>query len=556
MRILVLQLARFGDIYLTWPSLRALQRQGHEVHLLVRERFQAATLGLSGVTVHVLPTASILEPILSTGSDSEALARLAAVTEELSALQFAKIINLSFSPASSYLTQLLSQPSTEVRGYTRHEDGYLSIPDDSSAYFYAQIGIDKPNRYHLNDVFAAVSDVTLLPQDRAPETHAKLDRLVVHLGASQIQKAYSPELWVQVLKNLAGRFLGEIILIGSDDERVLSETVMKQANMLELRNRTGETSLPELFELIASARVLIGADSAPIHIAGLVGTPVLNLSSRTVNFWETGPSSPGSRVLFAEDLQLLEPAVVASEALALLNHRGPLGPCYVRTENGYDGYLQNPKDEFAWQLLQALYTGSAYPKAPDLACRLAFQRLFELAELALIQLARWKVDDHESSTASQILGSIDQLLQELPRLNRDVAPVVQWFQTQRLRLPPASGDETLRATRKLFEELLWIAAVYHQPQTDPRAAIALCSQLTPALREYEFSAVEAEFQRLIASLQDLARHSTNVGERPWSSVLKGMNEALRRRDYIELADQLEYELKPQLEFVSNFSSRP
>lgn len=65
MKILVLQLARFGDIYLTWPALRALRRRYPDasIHLLVRERFVAATEGLgAGIDVHVFPTARFWHP--------------------------------------------------------------------------------------------------------------------------------------------------------------------------------------------------------------------------------------------------------------------------------------------------------------------------------------------------------------------------------------------------------------------------------------------------------------------------------------------------------------
>ena len=51
MRILVLQLARFGDIFQTWPTLKALRRQHpeSEIHFLVRSRFSEAASGLTGI---------------------------------------------------------------------------------------------------------------------------------------------------------------------------------------------------------------------------------------------------------------------------------------------------------------------------------------------------------------------------------------------------------------------------------------------------------------------------------------------------------------------------
>lgn len=558
MRILVLQLARFGDIYQTWPTLLSLKRQGFEVHLVTRERFQAATEGLEGVHLHCLPTAHILEPIYlgmdSPTCEAVALTNLEAWLKPLAELQFDRVINLSFSPLSSYLTDILSGPTTMSAGYTRHEDGYLAIPDDTSAYFYAQVGIGRANRYHLTEIFAAIAQVELLGQDRAPLAFQKRNQIVVHLGASQVAKTYSPELWIEALKSIQLEFQGEIVLIGSQDERALSVRVQQELKGSKatgrIKNLTGQTRIPDLLPLIGSAQVLIGADSAPIHIASLVGTKVLNLSSKTVNFWETGPLTEGSRILYAETIDAIAPQAVSSEALALINGANPTSPCFVRNSQGnFETHGLKTEQDFSWSLIEALYTGTPYPQSPNFSTTLAFQRLFELSELAITQLHKIDISNVEANPASQILANIDELLEEIPRLNAEVIPLTQWFQTQRLRLKPGPLSETLQATLKLFEELLWITAVYHQPQTHPQVAIALCAEIAPHLREYEFTKVEPDFQRLMAALQDLARHQTKVGDRPWSLVLEQMNLALDRRDYIELADQLEFELKPQLQFA-------
>ena len=47
MKILILQLARLGDIYQTWPTVRALKRtlgSDVQVDMLIRSRFAAATM--------------------------------------------------------------------------------------------------------------------------------------------------------------------------------------------------------------------------------------------------------------------------------------------------------------------------------------------------------------------------------------------------------------------------------------------------------------------------------------------------------------------------------
>ena len=66
MKILVIQIARLGDILMTWPAMRALRRAHPqaEIHLLVRPRFEAATRGLECVDrVIAMPSLEILEPL-------------------------------------------------------------------------------------------------------------------------------------------------------------------------------------------------------------------------------------------------------------------------------------------------------------------------------------------------------------------------------------------------------------------------------------------------------------------------------------------------------------
>ncbi|MGZ3723636.1 MAG: glycosyltransferase family 9 protein, partial [Bdellovibrionales bacterium] len=312
MRILVLQLARFGDIYQTWPTLQALKRKhpGCELHVLVRNRFQEAAQDFPGITVHALPTQEIMRPLFEGLPIEASHEELRAFLQPLCDTSFDAIINLSFSPASSYLTDYLASSRTEVRGYTRHSDGHFNIPDDTSAYFYAQVGIGRANRYHLTEIFAAVAGVDLSEDDFrvAEQTYAgPRHGIVVHLGASTAEKIYPPELWVSAIREILETSPVAVTLVGSAGERGLAETVTSQLSNPELTNRVGETSLRELFQTVNGASLLIGADSAPVHIASLTQTPVLNLSSSSVNFWETGPLAAGSRVLYHENIQKISP---------------------------------------------------------------------------------------------------------------------------------------------------------------------------------------------------------------------------------------------------------
>lgn len=100
MKVLITQLARFGDIYQSWPTIRAVKRKypDAEVHVLVRRRFASAMEGI-GVScqVHQMDTARVLEPIYSLQSDvGVSLKLLGDWVEGLKCHDFSEIINLSF----------------------------------------------------------------------------------------------------------------------------------------------------------------------------------------------------------------------------------------------------------------------------------------------------------------------------------------------------------------------------------------------------------------------------------------------------------------------------
>jgi heptosyltransferase III len=554
-RILVLQLARFGDIYQSWPTLKALKRLNPEaeVHVLVRQRFRSALEGLGGIVVHTLPSAEILGPIVESADENQSLKRLTEFAAQLASYNFTRIINLSFSPFSSYLSDFLAPQGSGVyvRGYSRAADGYLAIPDDASAYFYAQAQLGGHNRFHITDIFASVAGVDLIEADypALPPPTARQPEIIVHLGASQANRLYPAELWVKVLKQICSYLPLNVTLVGGKEEWKLAQTVMEQVDDAQLANAVGTTSLWQLVERINNAVMVIGCDSAPAQIASLTSTPVLHLTSATANFWTTGPISAGTRILHNSELDKISPDRISREAIAMYYGRYATGPCIRRLARvGSFAPHDLSFDDFPWQLIEALYTNKPFPETSTQEDLIAIQRLFELSELALSQLKQWK-EKGPTPTGTQILAQTDLLIREVGRMNPRIEPIVQWFETERLRIPSVTKDEVMERTIKIFSDLHLISSVYRryaQPEKENQRVVALCKKLTPALREYDFVSVNEQFNDLISTLHELSRHSTKVGDSGWSELLTQLNGALERRDYVEVADQLEYVLVPAL----------
>jgi ADP-heptose:LPS heptosyltransferase len=451
MRILVLQLARLGDIYLTWPILRSLRRQwpDAQIEIVVRQRFHEATLGLEGVVdrVHVLDSADILEPLyarLERSGIKESLGRLEEFITSCKVRPFDQIINLTYSPLSSYLTKILSGPYTQVSGYSRHSDGGLFPVDEVAAYFLAQGGVGGPNRLHLLDIFAAAAGVTLQPSDlqvSIPEPQAHIRSTIERLGAAKCvaiqmyastpEKSLSQQEWEWVLPHLAERTGAHLVLLGSSEDCNRTPKVEAHWPVIHLM---GQTQLKDLFYILKNVEYLISPDSLGVHIAGLIGTPVLNLAMPGVNSFETGPWSPRSRVVRPENL--LESAV---EFIS--------GPTIGGTTDPSTTGLPALTDE--QRLIESLYFAMGPTLPSSTTARLAWEKLQETMQLA-IENAEILVRNPSNSTALQILRTVDDLIKSIVSLAPELNCILHWYQVELTRIPPGSFEQILLKTLELY----------------------------------------------------------------------------------------------------------
>ena len=488
MKILVLQLARLGDIYQTWPVLRALKRQNPtaELHLLTREKFalaaKSAAAGAKIVDRHwLMSSKDLLTPLIDERPDVEkSLEKLVSFTEELKGQQFDRIVNLTFSPFSSYLTREISTredgTTCDVAGYTRFDDGYLSIPDDGSAYFYAQVGPGKPNRLHLTDLFAHVAGVELGEEDwgaPAVDEAAKASTvvqlagekpIVVHVGASDLKKTFSWSKWLQIVKGLLGANTGsKIVLVGSAEEAEWAAKITVSGDLQPV-NLVGKTTLPELFEIVRKACVVVGGDSGPMQVASLLGTPVYGISFPIVSFWETGPRSKGSRILPVGSDEAVSSEEIVADVVALVQGRPSRLPI-VRVPGPTYPYVETrPQPQaYEWELLRSLYLGEEFPPASTELFIVGMTRLHDVNRLALEQVATLRKNSSNKIAAS-ILDRVDELMEQIVRMVPETGPVVRWFRTERIRIGPMPVESLVEATEIVHRRLGDIIALYSANQ--------------------------------------------------------------------------------------------
>ena len=483
MKILVIQLARLGDIYQTWPTLAAIKRNYPEaqIDLLVRNRFAAAASECPSVDrIIKMSTADILSGIIIDNEEEKSLKEMSDFCDSLRSESYNKIINLSFSPFSSYLVASITSDDSEIFGYTRFSDGYLCIPDDVSAYFYAQVGINKKNRAHVSQVFSGVAGVDLQPEDwnhncTDEDIQQSLIKynlsnepfILIQVGTSQEEKTYSAEKWSQVLNHFKKLNTTKIVLVGSKEDSELVKKVIEACNGVNLLDLSGQTQLNELMHLTAQASLVVCADSLLLHMASLTNTQSLNISMKSVNFWETGPLAKKSRIIFGETKDDIASDRVAYEMNCMLEDKQSGNPVISRVSYGPVAYEHQGEslDNFSWQLIEAIYMQGSFPVVdnPDVAH--GIKRLNELAELAVQQLSEIDVTKNVD-IQMELLSQIDTMLEIIPKLVPALEPLVAWFQTERVRIGPFSVQQVLSMTKAKFSDLKIVTDLYMTNEPD------------------------------------------------------------------------------------------
>jgi lipopolysaccharide heptosyltransferase II len=101
----------------------------------------------------------------------------------------------------------------------------------------------------------------------------------LYVGSTWSSRQWLPEATAALCERLRGRGFG-IALVGGPGDVGFAEAV-RAAGAGELVNTVGQTKLREIIAIMERAKVAIGPDTGPMHIAAAVGTPVVALFGAT-----------------------------------------------------------------------------------------------------------------------------------------------------------------------------------------------------------------------------------------------------------------------------------
>jgi heptosyltransferase-3 len=314
-RVLVTKLRHHGDVLLASPVFTVLRRAlpEAEIDALVYRETTAMLEGHPAIaTLHTIDRAWKREGlIVQVREERRLLSTLASRRYDL-------LVHLTEHPRGAWLARLL-KPRYAV---ARELDGRHRFWRGSFTHRYrlprarprhtVECNLDALRRIGIRPA-AEDKRLVLCPDDKSAARVRNLfaqqgleSRRFLHLhpGSRWLFKCWPPERSAALLDRLAADG-HRIAVTGAPDarERALVDAILDacaSASRSRIVDLSGALSLRELAALTREARAFIGVDSAPMHIAAAMGTPVVALFGPSGEL-EWGPWGVPHRVVASND---------------------------------------------------------------------------------------------------------------------------------------------------------------------------------------------------------------------------------------------------------------
>lgn len=302
-RILVLQLARLGDLVQTWPLLRQLRQAYPEAHLFLLADRSLADLAGMGPRVDDFYALDFREiSLLASQRPEEAYRRLARLLNDLQKPGFDLVFNLNFSRLSLLTAYLLGG---QVVGYQPVRGGREVWREPWLALVYGLVHARAFNRLHLSDVFRHLAPVSDPEPAARPAQGSPAGEPVValQLATRHPRRTWPLGYFSRLAKLLVEKLEARVWLLGTGAERLLGEELLSSLEppyRERLENLQGRTDLTELAGHLAEADLVVSGDTGTLHLAAALGTPGVAVFFGPASCFETGPYGLGHVVLQAE----------------------------------------------------------------------------------------------------------------------------------------------------------------------------------------------------------------------------------------------------------------
>ncbi|MBI2149407.1 MAG: glycosyltransferase family 9 protein [Acidobacteria bacterium] len=305
-RILLIRLRSMGDCLLLTGPVHALKDEfpGYRVAVLVESRFAGCFDGNPD-----------FDEVLAAGGKLSTAAKLLT-------RRFDAVVNLHGGPTSLAYACLTRGPriGSQQHQYARLYHGLVPKPDSTAHTVESTMAALQWLGLRCSRAPALRYEFHPKEADRIQEKLKGRPYAVIHPASVMATKRWDPRRFAEVARDLARRDLGVVVTAGPGEESSARQVAREVNGTIILLGLT----IPELAELIRGARIYIGNDSGPMHLAAAVGTPAVavwgssdsrrwrpwSVEHRVVqNPFECNPC-PGYRCLVADSPLCIESVTV------------------------------------------------------------------------------------------------------------------------------------------------------------------------------------------------------------------------------------------------------
>ena len=317
MRALVVRLSSIGDVVHTLPALAALRRAGFETDWLIEPPARVLLAGNPAVSqVFLAPPAKAFG--------------WKAARATLRALRARRYdVALDFQGLWKSAAWARLSGAARVVGWQaasrREPASQLLIGERVSRTSDRRRHVIDKNLELLAPLGIAAFGLREFPLPRPAESIARVDAglagvdarglVILNPGGGWASKLWPPERFGELARGLGAAGLRPLVSWGPGEQDLADRVVAASGGAAE---RSFPTTLLDFVELARRARVVVAADTGPLHIACAVGTPVVALF---------GPTDPARNGPFA-------PADV------VLRRMPGCAPCYSRSCQRHAGIMR------------------------------------------------------------------------------------------------------------------------------------------------------------------------------------------------------------------------
>ncbi len=313
-RMLIIQLARLGDLLQSLPVLSSLREKYPESFFDLLCPFPLESLGECIPGIHqIIPWNGEDWHVLAREWEDTFLQSFPHAVEYFSrfpSIPYSLVYNLNNHPRSILAAHLLG---TRVVG--AGDQGPLNTNCSPWVEYLRQVAYERgPNRIHLADAFCGICGVKpprVLPgiQSKDIQLAADLTRVMedsstskigIVLGAGDNDRRVPVSTWCRLIEASAEHLPNSMcVLIGGAGEREAAlalEDKLSPHYHSRLLNCVGRTTLPELVHIFNHCQWVVGSDTGPLHLGVACGARAIGWYFSRARVHETGPYGVGHYV--------------------------------------------------------------------------------------------------------------------------------------------------------------------------------------------------------------------------------------------------------------------